>query len=89
MKGSRFTEAQIIRVVKAIEGGLSVEDACRQFGVSRNTVYAWRKKFGGLELSEAKRLRGRKKENRPPGRPRLTEYPLPDPDTQLKLPISR
>lgn len=64
MKGSRFTEAQIIRVVKAIEGGLSVEDACRQFSVSRNTVYAWRKKFGGLELSEAKRLRGLEEENR-------------------------
>ncbi len=64
MKGSRFTEEQIIRVVKAIEGGLSVDDAWRQFSVSRNTVYAWRKKFGGLELSEAKRLRGLEEENR-------------------------
>lgn len=64
MKGSRFTEEQIIRVVKAIEGGLSVDDACRQFSVSRNTVYAWRKKFSGLELSEAKRLRGLEEENR-------------------------
>lgn len=64
MKGSRFTEEQIIRVVKAIEGGLTVDDACRQFSVSRNTVYAWRKKFSGLELSEAKRLRGLEEENR-------------------------
>jgi len=64
MKGSRFTEEQIIRVVKAIEGGLSVDDACRQFSVSRNTVYAWRKKYSGMELSEAKRLRALEEENR-------------------------
>ena len=64
MKGSRFTEEQIIRVVKANEGGHSVDDASRQFSVSRNTVYAWRKKFSGLELSEAKRLRGLEEENR-------------------------
>lgn len=64
MKGSRFTEEQIIKVVKAVEAGLSVDEACRQFGVSRNTVYAWRKKFGGLELSEAKRLRSLEDENR-------------------------
>ena len=64
MKRSRFTKEQIIKVVKAVEGGLPVDDACRQFSVSRNTVYAWRKKFGGLELSEAKRLRGLEEENR-------------------------
>lgn len=64
MKGSRFSEEQIIKVVKAVEAGLSVDEACRQFGVSRNTVYAWRKKFGGLELSEAKRLRSLEDENR-------------------------
>jgi putative transposase len=64
MKGSRFTEEQIIKVVKAVEAGLSVDEACRQFGVSRNTVYAWRKKFSGLELSEAKRLRSLEDENR-------------------------
>jgi transposase-like protein len=40
MKGRRFTEEQIIKVVKAVEAGLSVYEACRQFGVSRNTVYA-------------------------------------------------
>lgn len=64
MKGSRFTDEQILRVIKAVEGGLPVADACRQFGVSRNTLYAWRKKYSGLEVSDAKRLRTLEQENR-------------------------
>jgi putative transposase len=64
MRGSRFTEEQIVRVVKAVEGGLPVSDACRQFGVSKNTLYAWRKKYAGLQVSDAKRLKGLEDENR-------------------------
>lgn len=64
MKKGRFTEEQIIRVVKAVEGGMAPRDACRQFDISRNTLYAWRKKYRGLELSEAKRMRGLEDENR-------------------------
>ena len=64
MKRSRFTEEQIVKVVKAVEGGLAVPDACRQFGVSRNTLYAWRRKFAGLEVSDAKKLKGLEDENR-------------------------
>ncbi len=64
MRGSRFTEEQIIRVIKSVEGGLPVADACRQVGVSKNTLYAWRKKYGGLTVSDAKRLKGLEDENR-------------------------
>jgi len=64
MKGQRFTEEQIVRVVKAIEGGLPIADAIRQFGVSRATISIWRKKFAGMEVSDAKRLKQLEDENR-------------------------
>lgn len=64
MKRKRFTEEQIVGVVKAIEGGLPIADAVRQFGVSRNTISAWRRRFSGLEVSEAKRLKVLEDENR-------------------------
>ena len=64
MRKGRFTEEQIVRVVKAVEGGLAVREACRQFNVSRNTLYAWRKKYRGLDVSEAKRMKSLEDENR-------------------------
>lgn len=64
MKRKRFTEEQIVGVVKAIEGGLPLADAVRQFGVSRNTISAWRKKFAGMDVSDAKRLKALEDENR-------------------------
>ena len=64
MKRSRFTEEQIVRVVKAIEGGMPIAEASRQFGVSRNNLHAWRKKYAGMEVSDAKKLRGLEDENR-------------------------
>ena len=64
MKRSRFTEEQIVKVVRAVEGGLSVTEAVRQFGVSRNTIFLWRKKFAGMEVSDAKRLKALEDENR-------------------------
>ena len=51
-------------VVKAIEGGLPIADAVRQFAVSRATISIWRKKFAGMEVSDAKRLRALEDENR-------------------------
>ena len=64
MKRSRFSEEQIITVLKAAESGVPVEGLCRQHGFSRATFYAWRRKFGGLEVDEAKRLRALEDENR-------------------------
>ncbi len=64
MRKRRFTEEQIIGVLKQVEGGVEVQEVCRQHGVLRHTFYVWRKKFGGMDVSEAKRLRQLEDENR-------------------------
>jgi putative transposase len=64
MKRSRFTEEQVVKVVKAVEGGLPIKDAVRQFGVSRATISIWRKKYAGMEVSDAKKLKALDDENR-------------------------
>ena len=64
MKKSRFSEEQIIGVLKAAEAGMAVKEVCRQHGVTEATYYRWKKKFGGMEVSEAKRLRQLEEENR-------------------------
>ena len=56
MKRSRFTEEQIVKIVKAAGVGMPIAEASRQFGVSRNTLFVWRKKFAGMEVSDAKKL---------------------------------
>ncbi len=64
MKRTRFTEEQIIGVLKDQEAGAKVDDICRRHGISQATFYKWKAKFGGLEISEAKRLRALEDENR-------------------------
>jgi|TARA_B100002003_G_C13620591_1_gene318374 putative transposase len=64
MKGKRFSEEQIIGILKEAEGGLAVKDLCRQHGIAEGTYYRWKSKYGGLEVSEAKRLRTLEDENR-------------------------
>lgn len=64
MRKSRFTEAQIIAILKQAEGGAKVETLAREHGVGAQTIYSWRAKYGGLEVSEAKRLRELEDENR-------------------------
>ena len=63
MKGKRITEEQIIRILHEAESGLSVADLCRKHNCSEQSFYRWKAKFGGMEISEAKRLRVLEREN--------------------------
>ncbi len=60
----RFTEEQIISILKESEAGARTPDLCRQHGISTQTYYRWKRKYGGLEVNEARRLRLLEDENR-------------------------
>ncbi len=63
MKRKRFTEKQIIGVLKESVAGAKTDDICRRHGISSATFYSWRKKYGGMDVSDAKRLRELEAEN--------------------------
>ena len=63
MKRSRFSDEQIIAIVKEQEAGMATAEVCRRHGISGATFYRWKSKYGGLEVSEAKRLRSLEAEN--------------------------
>jgi putative transposase len=63
VKNSRFSEEQIIGILKQSEVGAKTSELCRQHGISTATFYGWRSKYGGLEVSEAKRLKQLEEEN--------------------------
>jgi putative transposase len=63
MKKSRFSESQIIRILKEADGGRKVVDICREYGVSQATYYQWKAKFGGMEASDIRRLKELEEEN--------------------------
>jgi putative transposase len=64
MKGSRFSEEQIIGVLREHEAGAKTEEVCRRYGISSATFYKWKAKYGGLDVSEARRLKSLEDENR-------------------------
>lgn len=63
MKKSKFTEAQIIFALKQAETGVTVEEVCRKMGISEATYYNWKKNYGGLGVTELRRLRQLEEEN--------------------------
>lgn len=64
MRGKRFSEEQIIGVLKEAEAGVPVPDVVRKHGIAPGTLYRWKAKYGGMDVSEAKRLRALEEENR-------------------------
>jgi putative transposase len=64
MKKSRYTQEQIIAVLKQHQAGLSTAELCRKHGISEATFYNWRSRYGGMEVSEARRLKSLEDENR-------------------------
>jgi putative transposase len=63
-KQTRFTEEQIIKVLKEHAAGLSAGEVCRKYGISDATFYKWRSRYGGMEVSDARRLKALEDENR-------------------------
>jgi len=64
MRKSRFSETQIVRILKEVQGGRLVKDVCREYGISDATYYQWKSKYGGMEASDIQRLRELEEENR-------------------------
>jgi putative transposase len=64
MRKSRYTEDQIIGALKEHAAGLSAADLCRKYGISDATFYKWRSRYGGMEVSDARKLKGLEEENR-------------------------
>ncbi len=64
MKKSRYTETQIVGILKEVEAGRQVKEVCREYGISDGTYYNWKSKYGGMEASDIKKLKDLQDENR-------------------------
>ena len=64
MKKTRHSESQIIRIIKEVESGRRVKEVCREYGISDATYYNWKSKYGGMEVSDIRRLKELEDENR-------------------------
>ena len=64
MKKKRFTEEQIVKVLREYEGGREIKDLCRELGITSTTFYNWRKKYSGMDSSQLKRLKELEAENK-------------------------
>ena len=63
MKRRRFSEEQVVQILKELEGAKSVEEICREYNIARSTLYLWRKKYGGLDKPLLRKLKQLEKEN--------------------------
>ena len=64
MKGKRFSEEKIIKILQEADAGAKIADLCRKYGFSEQTYYRWKAKYGGMDISEARRLKQLEEENR-------------------------
>ncbi len=64
MKKSRFSERQIVRILKEVEGGRTVKEVSREYGIAETAYYNWKAKYGGMEVSDIRRLKELEDENR-------------------------
>lgn len=64
MKKSKFSESAMVRAVQQLDGGVTAEAICRELGISRQTLYSWRSKYSGMEISQVKKMKELEEENR-------------------------
>jgi len=64
MRRTRFSESQIVKILKEVEAGRTAKEVCREYGISSATYYKWKSKYGGMEASDIKRLKELEEENR-------------------------